>query len=291
MTSKDENSLQMIATQSPWRILFNTIFLGIFCSFFAAIFFMAAIYVTPPPVGDNVYAIPFVLILVTVVLAILRNKILQFIFKKMSHSEFLKLVHFGRTIHYILIISGSFFLIIGFLIVNARLISLSFGLLLIWAIMFSTFDEPLTYTGETRLLFELLRANLRNFGNRQPYLRRISRTVEKRLRMGNIKVPYNEFVYYFNIELFKGTLDIQNDLKNIEAWLVDNETPCFESLKKIYPENKFEPFKRHSLFIQLIKSPTIKGILYVIALIALALSPMLQSEVLKLISRLLGIGI
>ena len=269
-------------------MLLNTL-LGIFFSFFAAIFFMTAIYVTPPPAGDNVYAIPWVFMLVTAVLAISRNKILHFIFEKISHSKFLKLVHFGRTIHYILIISGVFLLIISPLINNFRLFFFSLGLLSTWLIMFSTFDEPLTYIGKIRLLFELLLANLGNFENRQPYLRTISRIVENQLRMGNIKVPYNEFVYYLNIELLKGTLD-QNDLKNIEAWLVDKGTPCFESLKKIYPENKFEPFKRYSLFIQLIQSPTMKWILYAIALIALAISPTLQSEILKLVSRLLGIS-
>jgi len=269
-------------------VLLNTL-LGIFFSFFAAIFFMTAIYVTPPPAGDNVYAIPWVFMLVTAVLAISRNKILHFIFEKISHSKFLKLVHFGRTIHYILIISGVFLLIISPLINNFRLFFFSLGLLSTWLIMFSTFDEPLTYIGKIRLLFELLLANLGNFENRQPYLRTISRIVENQLRMGNIKVPYNEFVYYLNIELLKGTLD-QNDLKNIEAWLVDKGIPCFESLKKIYPENKFEPFKRYSLFIQLIQSPTMKWILYAIALIALAISPTLQSEILKLVSRLLGIS-
>jgi len=287
MTSKDETDLQIIATQNVWYRLVNAA-LESFNSLFVSVFFMIAIFLTPPPVGDNVYYIPWVFMIVTVVLVLSRNKILHFIFRKISHSKFLKLVHFGRIVHYILIIFGFSFLIIGLLITNVRLFSFSFGLLFTWIMMFSTFSEPLTYIGEIRLLFELLLTNIDNFEKRQPYLRLISKEVENQLKIGNIKVPHNEFVYHFNMELFKGT-DIKNDLRNIEAWLVDKETPCFESLKNIYPENKFEPFRRYSLFIQLIQSPTMKWILYVIALILLAISPILQNEILKLLSKLLGI--
>jgi len=123
----------------------------------------------------------------------------------------------------------------------------------------------------------------------RPYLITISKKVENQLKIGNIKVPHNEFVYYFNMELLKGT-NIQNDLKCIEAWMSDKKTLCFESLKKIYPENKFEPWKRIPMSRQFVENPTIlKYTLYVVvALILIAASPELQSEILKLL-RLLGI--
>ena len=59
--------------------------------------------------------------------------------------------------------------------------------------------------------------------------------------------------------------------------------------KKIYPENKFEPFRRHSLFIEIAQSPAMKAIVYVIALIILATSPVLQNEIFVIISKLLGL--
>ena len=209
--------------------------------------------------------------------------------KKISHSNFLSLVYFGRKVSHILIVSGLTICIISFLIADARFFFFSSGLLFTWIMLSMTFEKPLTQAGEIRLLFKLLHENLSNFEGRQKYLRLISKKVEKRLKMGNIKVPHNEFIYYCNMELFKRNLDIQNDLKNIEAWLVDNKTPCFESLKKIYPENKFEPFRRHSLFIEIAQSPAMKAIVYVIALIILATSPVLQNEIFVIISKLLGL--
>jgi hypothetical protein len=289
MTSKDETNLQIIATQNIWYRLANAV-LGSLCSFFAAIFFIIAIFVTPLPVGDYVYFIPWILMIVAVVLALSRNIILHFIFGKMLHSRFLKLVYYGRRVHYILIISGFSFLIISFLINNVRLLSFSFGLLFTWMIMFFTFSEPLTYTGEIRLLFELLYANLDDFQDRQPYLRAISRKLEDMLKLGNIKVPHNEFVYYTNMELLEGT-DIRNDLRNIEAWMVGEDNLNFESLSNIYPESELEPWRRISLSRQLAENPTIIRYAFymVIIIILVAISPELRSEILRLLSKLLGI--
>jgi hypothetical protein len=288
MTPEDETGLQVIAIQRTWRRLVNAAF-GFFSFLIGTISFMAAIFVTPLPVGNNLYAIPWILMLLVVVLALLRNKILHFIFGKISHSSFLSLVYFGQIVTYIVAISGFSFFIIGLLSINAKLTLVSFGLFFTYAPIFLIFSEPLTYTGEIRLLFGLLLANLDNFENSQPYLRTISKKLENQLKIGNIKVPHNEFVYYFNMELLKGT-NIQDDLRNIESWIVDKKTSCFESLKKIYPENKLEPCKRYSLSGQLVKNPTIiKYILYVIvALILIATNPELQIEILKLL-RLLGI--
>lgn len=288
MTSKDETSLQIIASQKAWYRLVNAVFVG-FSALIGTIVFISVIFVPPPPTGDNLYNIPWGFITLFVLLALLRNRILHFVFRKIPHSYFLSLVHYGRISNYILLLSGFFSLIIGIGMNNAQLTLFSFGTFFMWLPIFSIFSEPLTYAGEIRLLFESLLTNIDNFEKRQPYLKTISKKVESQLRMGNIKVPQNEFVYYFNMMLFKGT-DIKNDLKNIEAWMVDKKTPCFESLGKIYPENKLEPWKRISLSRQLVETPTIiKYILYVVALILIAISPALQNEILKLLSRLLGI--
>lgn len=290
MTSKEKISEKIIATQRTLYILLNAAY-GSFCSLFVAIFFMIAVFVTPPSVGDNLYSIPWILMMVVIPFILLRNRILYFIFGKISHSKFLKLVHFGRIVHYILIIFGFSFFIVGLLITNFRLLSFSFGLFFTWSIIFLTFSDPLTHTGEIRLLFELLFANLDDFENRQQYLRTISKKVENQLKIGNIKVPHNELVYYFNMKLLKGT-NIQNDLRNIEAWMINTRTSCFKSLKKIYPETKFEPWRRISLSRQFIENPPVimKYILFVvIAIILIAISPDLRSEIFKLLSKLLGI--
>jgi len=288
MTSKDKTDLEIIATQRLQFRLLNATF-GVISFLLGTSSFMGAIFVTPLSAGNNLYAIPWILMGIIAILALSRNIIIESIFRKISHSSFLSLIYSGKIATYIVLISGLSFFILGLLIINARLILVSFGLFFIYVPIFLTFSEPLTYVGEIRLLFELLTTNLDDFENRQPYLRTISKKVENQLKIGNIKVPHNEFIYYFNKELLKGK-DIQNDLKNIEAWIVDKKTSCFESLSKIYPEDKLEPCKRYSLSGQLVKNPTIiKYILYLaITLILVATNPELQTEILKLL-RLLGI--
>jgi len=283
MTSKAETVLQMIAPQKAWLRLLNAVF-GFFCTLMGTSAFMVAIFITPPPVGNIVYAIMWIPIIVTIFLALLRNIILQFIFRKIPHSSFLSLVDFGKIVNYIIIASASLFFLIGAGIPSVALIGVAFGLVFYWVPMFLIFSDPLTHAAETRLLFELLVTNLDNFEKRQLYLRTISKKVENQLKIGNIKVPNNEFVYYFNMKLLQGT-DIKNDLTNIESWIVDKKTPCFDSLKNIYPESKLEPWKRISLSRQLMENPAlVKIILYLIALILIALSPTLQNYVLKLLT-------
>jgi hypothetical protein len=293
MTSKNETGLQIIAIQKVQYRLLNAV-LGSVLILFAASAFMTAIFVTPLPVGSNIYAIPWLFVVVIIFLALLRNRILQFIFGRVSHSRFLSLMHNGKVLTYTIVAYAVLLFMMSFLSTDAtvrmRFVASSFGLFFVWSAIFFIFSSILTRAGKTRLLFELLLENLDNFEERQPYLRAISRKVEDQLKIGNIKVPCYEFVYYFNMKLLKGT-DIQNDLKNIESWIVDSKTPCFKSLKKIYPEKKLEPCKRVSLYRQLVETPTLaKSILYIVALVLLALfSPTLQSEIIRLLSRLLGI--
>jgi len=287
MTSKDETSIQIIATQRTWYRLLNAVF-GFFSFFMGTVCFLAAIFVDSLP-SESIALVPWIFMLSIVLLALSRNRILQVIFGRIPHSSFLSLVCFGRIVIYIITISGFSFFAMGLLIINIRLLLVSFGFFFIFFPIFLIFSEPMTYAGEIKLLFELLLANLDNFENRQPYLRAISKKVENQLKMGNIKVPHNEFVYYSNMELLKGT-DVKDDLKNIEAWIVDKKTLCFESLKKIYPENKLEPCKRYSLSRQLVENQAAtKYILYVVvALILVTASPELQAEILKLL-KLFGI--
>jgi len=166
MTSKDETDLQIIATQKAWYRLLNAAF-GSLSFLFGTIAIMAAIFITPLPVESNLYAIPWILMLIAASLALSRNIILQFVFRKISHSRFLSLVYYGRIVNYILVISACSFFIIGVLGINVMLGVVSLGLFFIWAPIFLIFSEPLTYAGEIRLLFELLHTNLDNFENRQ----------------------------------------------------------------------------------------------------------------------------
>lgn len=289
MPHKEETGLQAVATQNDWYMLLNASF-GWFCYLLGTSAFIAAMFVTQPPIGDVLYSAMWIPLIAVVTLALLRNKILKFLFGKIPHSSFLSLVNVGKVTNYAVLICASFFFVAGIASNNVRVVAFSVGLFLTWFPIYLIFSEPLTSAGETNLLFELLAANIDNFEKRQPYLIRISRKVEGQLGVGNIKVPRYEFVYYFNMELLKGT-QILDDLKRIESWMVDKNTPVFESLRKIYPEDKLEPCRRVPLYKQLVENPAIlKYAFAVVSLIILtAVSPSLRDEIVKLLSGLLGI--
>jgi hypothetical protein len=289
VTSKDKTGLEIIAIQRALNRLLNAIF-GVFSFLIGTSAFMAAIFVTPLPASNNLYAIPWILMGTITVLALSRNIIIGRIFRKISRSRFLSLVYFGRIATYIIAIFGVSFFIIGLLSIHASLVLFSVGLFFNCFPIFLIFSEPMTYAGEIRLLFELLLVNLNNYENRQPYLRTISKKLENQLKIANVKVPYYEFIYHFNKELLKGT-DIWNDLRNIESWMIDKRNPCFDSLKKIYPEDKLEPCKRYPLSRQLVQNPTIRNYILFIAItpILIATSPDLRNIILNLFFKLLGI--
>lgn len=271
------------------RRLLIAFFGGFLSTLFGAVFFMMAILVTPPPASSNVYAILWGIVVFVIGLALFRNIILRFIFRKISHSNFQSLIGLGRQVSYSVVILWGLLFVLGLLTTNSTLLAVSFGLFFMWLPIYFIFSGPLTDAGEIGLLFELLRANMDNFEERQPYLTIVSRKVENQFKLGNIKVPQNEFVYYFNMELLKGT-DVKEDLKSIESWIVDKKTPCFNSLKKIYPESELKPWRRIPLSRQFVENPELrKYILIVIALFLFALSPILQSGIIGLISKLLPI--
>jgi len=289
MNAKDETGLQIIATHKAWQILLN-ILLGLIFFFFAFSFFIAAIFVVPPPIGDKVYFIPWILWVVVTLLALLRNKILAFIFEKIPRSTFLSLIDFGRALTYTMFLYWGLFFIAGLLSHSNVFAFFSLGLLSLWFPIYLIFSMPLTPEGEAKLLFKLLFTNIDNFEKRQLYLKKIAKAIENQLKKGNIKVSSNEFVYYFNIELLKGK-NIRDDLKVIESWMVNKKTPCFESLMKIYPKTRLEPWKRASFFRQIVENPTMIKYVFNVLVIAIliAISPELRSEIVKFLSALFGI--
>lgn len=117
------------------------------------------------------------------------------------------------------------------MIINAPLADFGLGIIFFYLSLFLIFSHPLTYEGEMKILFGLLEANLNDFENRQSFLKIVSRKVENQLKLGNIRVPHNDLIYYFNMSLMRG-LNVTDDLKNIESWITDKKTSCFESLKK-----------------------------------------------------------
>lgn len=93
------------------------------------------------------------------------------------------------------------------------------------------------------------------------------------------------------MESLKGT-DVKNDLENIESWVIDKKTACLDAIKKIYPENKFEPWTKGAFSERLLENPTplLKYASFlVVAIVLIVLHPELVKDALSLLSKLLGI--
>ena len=215
--------------------------------------------------------------------ALYRNRIVRFIFEHVSRSTFLSITFIGRIVHFTVCLVAVVLFALGSVQSNF-LGSISLVIFFLYSPIYIIFSEPFAENGETRILFQQLDSSLTDYEGRQQWLRKISKRVEKHLRIANIKVPHNEFVFYFNMELLKGT-DVQNYLSNIELWLIDNKTSCFESLSKIYPEEKFESCTSNSFYHRLAQNPTaiVKYVsLVIIALAYLVANPSLVNEILNL---------
>lgn len=215
--------------------------------------------------------------------ALYRNRIVRFIFEHVSRSTFLSITFIGRIVHFTVCLVAVVLFALGSVQSNF-LGSISLVIFFLYSPIYIIFSEPFAENGETRILFQQLDSSLTDYEGRQQWLRKISKRVEKHLRIANIKVPHNEFVFYFNMELLKG-MDVQNYLRDIESWLVEKKTSCFEALSKIYPEEKFESCTRTSFSHRVAQNPTttIKYIsLVIIALVYFVANPSLVNEILNL---------
>jgi hypothetical protein len=278
-----EGSLQFISEQNGRYLLANTI-IAFLSSLFAAVGFLMATMDAPPPSTDNIYAAFWAYILFFTFLALFRNILLRFVAKKTSLSNFFSLFSIGRLLNYLFLISIVAFLILSIATRNVHFLGLTLGLFFVYVPLSLTFSNVLLPQSETLILFILFESSLNDFVGCQKYLRKISKEIEKNLKIGNIKLRNSDFVYHCNMKLLKG-YEIKDELENIKLWLIGRTPISFDALGKIYPIEELEAYSRDSWSTKLTRDPTplIKYISFlVIAIAVLIISPSLIGDVLKL---------
>jgi hypothetical protein len=227
-----------------------------------------------------------------------RNRILEWFFNKASHQSYLELAIFMKNYPFFSV-AGAFVIgINAFREPMALFVALSF--LFLSLPLYYIFERPLTGEGRVQILFDGLFESLDNFTRRQYYWEKISEMIEKRLKVGNIKVMSSDLIHQFNKTLLETPKDVSNDLRNIQAWMLGRQRTCFDSIKGIYPEIKFEPYTKESYLkhtfenltsvqANLIKFLSSLAVIAILSIVVILMRPELANEALGLIQRFLGI--
>lgn len=270
-----EAGVQFIYMQSMKFRFINAVF-G-YISTFLGLLLLLAFSIGTYPDPSSIEALIIALLAFTVpavvsFLALTRNEIVCYIFKKLSQPKFMSLINIGRILRLIIVIISFTFLIVGiatFVIFNVGLNLMISGFILIFLSfpLIGAFSDLLTPTGLIKIIFGQLFLSLDNFVARQRWLRLVSELIEKALRIANIKVHKSKLVFYFNMEILKGR-NIYGNLKEIEAWFLDEKNFSFDTINEIVPEKEFEVYERNLVLRQTIKNPIVLNWIIILILVA-----------------------
>lgn len=229
------------------------------------------------------------------IMALCRNYILEWVFRKISHESYLQFAIFWQIMFPILVIAISFLL--WFIAPRDPIYLLSLlTFLFVSMALYFIFERPLSHDGMVQVLFEGLFSSLDNFPRRQYYLKKISKIIENLLKMGNIQVSSGDLIYHINKKLLETDEDVSNDLENVRAWMLGRQRTCLDSLKKIIPDIRIEPPMKDSFFRRVLENPTpiqadlIKFfVILIVLLTVLLVHPELISQAINLAKGLLGL--
>ena len=124
-----------------------------------------------------------------------------------------------------------------------RFFTIPFVVLFFMLAIFEIFDNPLTEEGEIYILVQSMISNSNNFEKVEFFWKKIAKRIEKKLRIGEIRVSRSDLVYYFSKRLLQTNDDLTNDLISIRNWLLGNQRSCYEALTHIIPKNKMKRFE------------------------------------------------
>ncbi len=197
-------------------------------------------------------------ILITTI-ALYRNRILEKIFNRVSSYTYLVFAKFWKIYFYIVFITTIIIFFLGFVLPNNLSIKLLplpiFGLGLPFYYIFRV-NAPLTSKGEIKILFENLHSNLYDFSERNIFWEQIAGKIEHLLASGNIEVSKDDLMYYFNAKLWETKDNISIYLRDIEAWLLNEQNSSFDSITQIVPKDCFKVGKRKNLLRNIVNEPT-----------------------------------
>jgi len=254
MASESETKAQFVRKATKFDILMLE-FIVAPCAFVGGTVFALLIQLTFPTSNFGVFLILWLFfpILLTIV-TLLRNRILERVFRRLSHDGIFHFAVFWKSYPFF-VIAFSFLLGLGTLRDPIYVLS-SFSFFSLSISPYLIFEHPLSYEGGVQILFEGLFSSIDDFSKRQYYWKKISKTIEDLLRIGNIQVSSNDLIFHFNKKLLETNEDISDDLRSIRAWMLGEQKTCLDSIKSIFPEVKIEPCTKVSFLRRALGNPT-----------------------------------
>jgi len=235
------------------------IIMSLLLSFVGGVGFVAELGLLHVPIS-NTFVFLFSLLIFPVIItaiALYRNRILEKIFNRVSSNTYLESAKFWKSFHYLVLIVTIIAIFLGFGLpsnLNIKILALPIlGLLLP---LYYIFSFSLTSVGEIRILFENLLSNLNHFSRRNIFWEQIAGKIERLFEIGNIEVSKDDLIYYFNDKLWETKEDITIQLRDIEASLINKQSPSFDSITQIIPKDCFKAGKRKSFLRSIVVEPT-----------------------------------
>lgn len=220
--------------------------------------------------------------------AFFRNHIIKKIFLRMTPTKFLEFTYILKKI--MMIATGSMYLmiILSFIvpmeIYDTPQIGLPIFSFIFLYFPIYVFGNAITDSGEIRIAFESLFSNLHNFKQRQKWMKKIFRKLEKKLKLGNMEVSSDKLIYYCNLKLMNSE-DIQNNLRDIERWMLGEQIENIaNTIKQIIPEKEIKPIEKISLLDRFFQIPSdVRKYLFlaIIILIIVVLKPELVERIIS----------
>lgn len=257
MASENKTEVQFVRKATKFDILVLELIV-IPCSFLGGTLFALLSLLNFPTMNFGIFIILWLLFptLFTVV-ALFRNRILERLFRKLSHDGIFRFAVFWKSYLFFILVLSFFF---GFYTFHDPLFPLSLlAFLLLCLPLYFIFEHPLSNEGAVRILFEGLFSSFNDFPMRNYYWKKISKIIENLLRIGNIHVSSNDLIFHFNKKLLETNEDISDDLRSIQAWMLNERRTCLDSIKSVFPEVKIEPCTKISFLRRASENPIVQA--------------------------------
>jgi hypothetical protein len=190
-------------------------------------------------------------------ISLYRNRILKNIFNAVSSYTYLKFSRFWQLYNNIILTATILSIVLGFAFPNNLGIKLlPLPIFVLFMPFRYIFELSLTYEGEVRILFENLLLSINLFSERNIFWKQIAEKIRLLLERGNIEISKDDLIYHFNAKLWETKDDVTAQLKDIEAWLLDRKTSCFDSITQIIPKDCFKAGKSRNFLRNIVANPT-----------------------------------
>lgn len=201
----------------------------------------------------NIYALLF-LIIISVLFVGFRNVVVNYFFNNINVLIYMKIIRYltnlliALSILFILTIIDHYINNVMFFSVP-NITSISVSILLIYVPFVVVFIDSFSSNGKIRVEFIELYNNFNAFEERQIWIKKILTRVVKLLRLGNIDVDYEKFIYHLNMKIMNSEEIARGHLGTFEQWLYSNinDEDFMSSLQDIIPSDEISPLKKRQL--------------------------------------------